>query len=225
MQKTYALFDFDGTLIRGDSILLFMRYAWHRKLCSAVDLLRFLTAGTLFVLKLITPKRAKEMGMHFLNGKERAVYTRAAEDFCRDVLLPRLYPQGLEAIRRHQAAGHEVLLVSASPAFYLAPLKRMLGLTAVIATQFATDRSGRFSDEIIGENCRGEHKPQRVREYLRQTGSQLDYESSSAYGDSAHDLPMLAMCGHIYIVNPNKMLQTTLGQMQRVTILNWKENP
>ena len=225
MDKTYALFDFDGTLIRGDSILLFMRYARRKKLCTALDLLRFITAGTLFILKWISPKRAKEMGMHFLKGKERAVYTAAAEDFCKNVLLPRMYPQGLEAIRRHREAGHEVLLVSASPMFYLAPLKRLLGLAEVIATQFATDPDGRFAAEIVGENCRGEQKPLRIWEYLRQTGSQIDYESSSAYGDSAHDLPMLALCGHIYLVNPNQMMLTTLGKMERVSILSWKENP
>src|SRR5512143_2567801 len=100
MQKTFALFDFDGTLIAGDSILLFMRYAWKKKLCSAFDLLRFLAAGGLFTLKLISPSRAKEMGLHFLKGKERAQYSAIAEDFCKTVLVPRLYPKGVEALRR-----------------------------------------------------------------------------------------------------------------------------
>ena len=30
MQKPYALFDFDGTLIRGDSIVRFVRFAHER---------------------------------------------------------------------------------------------------------------------------------------------------------------------------------------------------
>ena len=225
MQKTYAMFDFDGTLIRGDSIILFMRYAWRNKLCSARDLLNFLTAGALFVLKAITPKRAKEIGLRFLQGRERAVYTKAAEDFCKSVLMPRLYPQGLAAIKRHQQAGDVVLLVSASPAFYLEPLKPLLGLDAVIATRFATGANGHFDDEIVGENCRGAQKPLRIQEYLAETGDTIDFESSCAYGDSAHDLPMLSLCANPYIVNPGKLIRKMLGTRLDVTFLNWKEQP
>ena len=52
MEKIFALFDFDGTLIGGDSIVLFMRYAWRHKLCSAVDLARFLLAGILYTVQV-----------------------------------------------------------------------------------------------------------------------------------------------------------------------------
>ena len=44
MQKPYALFDFDGTLIRGDSIVRFVRYAHARGLIGAGGLLRFALA-------------------------------------------------------------------------------------------------------------------------------------------------------------------------------------
>jgi HAD superfamily hydrolase (TIGR01490 family) len=223
MEKIYALFDFDGTLIGGDSIILFMRYALRHGLCSAADLARFLLAGLLYTVRWITPKRAKEMGLRFLHGKERAVYAAAAEDFCRTELLPRMYKKGLEALRRHQEAGQETLLVSASPAFYLEPLKRLLGFTEIIGTRFAADENGRFADEIIGENCRGEQKPLRIQEYLKQTGTVIDFQASSAYGDSAHDLPMLSMCGHVYVVNPGRIFRKMLKVTDRARILTWEE--
>ena len=225
MLKTFALFDFDGTLLRGDSIILFMRYALRKKLCSVWDLLRFAVAGGLFTTRMISPKRAKEIGLRFLSGKERAEYSAAAEEFCRTELLPRLYPQGMEAIRRHREAGHTVLLVSASPTFYLEPLKELLGFDEVIGTRFATDENGRFTVEIVGQNCRGEQKVKRIQDYLIQTGMELDDESSYAYGDSSHDLPMLSLCEHIYIVNPNRLMRKMLGTLGSVTILDWKEKP
>ncbi len=225
MLKTYALFDFDGTLIRGDSIILFIRYAWRNKLCSGADVLRFAAAGVLFTLKLIPPKRAKEMGLNFLKTKERAVFAAAAEDFCRSVLVPRLYPQGVAAIREHVQAGHEVLLISASPAFYLEPLKEILGLTAVLATRFSADEDGRFAGEIIGENCRGEQKTVRLREYLAETGNEFSAFTSSAYGDSTHDLPMLALCRYAYAVNPGRKMRRRIEPLPNVVILTWKEKP
>lgn len=225
MQKTYALFDFDGTLIGGDSILLFIRYAWRKKLCGAVDILRFLVAGVFFTLKLISPKRAKEMSLHFLKGTERAAYQAIAEDFCQTVLVPRLYPKGREAILAHRQAGHEVLLISASPAFYLQPLQSILGLSAVLGTQFSTDANGRFGGQIVASNCRGEEKPKRLRCYLSKTGDTLDSETSSAYGDSAHDLPMLRLCAHAFAINPKPKLQKQLHTLNDVTVLDWKEKP
>lgn len=225
MLKTYALFDFDGTLIRGDSILLFLRYAWRKKLCGIQDLLCFAAAGLLFALRMISPKRAKEMGLHFLTRRERAVFDAAAEDFVQTVLVPRLYPQGLEAIRGHQQAGHEVVLISASPEFYLKPLARELGLTAVLATEFSAHENGSYAGEILGHNCRGNQKPHRLELYLAEAGDALDYETSSAYGDSAHDLPMLALCAHAYAVNPKRTLKDKLYILPNVTVLHWKEKP
>jgi len=222
MQKTYALFDFDGTLIGGDSIILFMRYAWRKKLCSAADVLRFLIAGGLFTLHLVPPKRGKEIALGFLKGRSRAEFTAAAEDFCQSVLAPRLYRQGAEAVRRHLDAGQETLLITASPTFYLEPLRAMLGFSAVLGTEYAADETGRFTGEIEGQNCRGDQKPLRLQEYLAKTGSQMDAEASSAYGDSTHDLPMLGMVGHAYAVNPGKKLIRRLPELKNVAILRWK---
>ena len=158
MHQTFALFDFDGTLIRGDSIILFMRYLWRRKLCTVFDIARFTVAGGLFTLRLASPKRAKEMALRFLKGRSRAEYMQYANDFCETVLKPRLFPQGIEAIQTHQAAGEPVLIITASPTFYLEPLKQILGLDAVLGTQFATDGQSRFTGHIVGINCRGDEK-------------------------------------------------------------------
>jgi phosphatidylglycerophosphatase C len=223
MLQTFALFDFDGTLIRGDSILRFMCYLRRQRLCTVFDLIRFTVAGGLFTFHLISPKRAKEMGLRFLKGRKRADYVQLSEDFCETVLKPRLYPQGVEALRRHQAAGEQVLIISASPTFYLEPLKRILGLREVLGTNFETDAQGRFTGRIVGINCRGDEKPVRIQEYLAETGVELDYETSSAYGNSMHDLPMMKLCRHGYAVSPGRWMLRKLRNTEGVAVVDWKE--
>lgn len=223
MLQTYALFDFDGTLIRGDSIIAFMHYVWKRRLCSLWDCVRFVLAGGLFTFRLLSPKQAKEMGLRFLKGFSREQYVQMAEDFCQTALLPRLYPQGLAALQKHRAAGDQILVISASPAFYLEPLIGMLGLTAVLGTRFETDAQGRFTGQIIGVNCRGEEKPVRIREYLDQTGGQLNADTSLAYGNSTHDLPMMRLCRSAYAVNPGRRLRRIAAQSSGITVVHWKE--
>ena len=185
--------------------------------------MRFLIAGGLFTLRLVSAKRGKEIGLGFLKGRSRAEYAAAAEDFCQTVLMPRLYRKGAEAIRRHLDAGHEAVLLTASPTFYLEPLRSMLGFSAVLGTEYAADENGRFTGEIEGRNCRGEQKPLRLQAYMEKAGAQMDAAASSAYGDSAHDLPMLRMVGHAYAVNPGKKLIQKLPELPNAAVLRWKE--
>jgi len=225
MKKTYALFDFDGTLIRGDSTLLFLRYAWRKKLCSVVDLFRFAVAGGCYVFRVLSSKRAKELGLRFIKGRGQAAYADAVKDFCDTVLMPRLYPQAAETLQKHQAAGDEIILISASFSFYLKPLKQALGLTEVLATDLEIDAEGRFTGRIAGQNCHGEEKPRRLQAYLNKTGAQLDFESSCAYGDSRHDLPMFALCKNAYAINPGIKLRNKLKTVSGVTAVHWKDRP
>lgn len=71
MQKPYALFDFDGTLIRGDSIVRFVRYAHARGLIGAGGLLRAALWAAAYGLHLTTAERAKRESLSFLAGREQ----------------------------------------------------------------------------------------------------------------------------------------------------------
>ena len=154
MQKPYALFDFDGTLIRGDSIVRFVRYAHARGLIGAGGLLRAALWAAAYGLHLTTAERAKRESLSFLAGREQGGVEALGRAFCREELLPRLYPQGVEELRRRHAEGAEVLLVTASPSFYLEALKEELPIQRIIGTRMHVE-NGVYTGLIAGENCRG----------------------------------------------------------------------
>ncbi len=223
MQKTYALFDFDGTIIKGDSIILLVRYAWQKKLLGLRGIARIAWATVLYGLKLCTPVHAKERTLAFLTGKTNAEVTAIATDFVKTVLLPRLRPEAMAELKRHRDAGHEILLVSASSTFYLKHLRQALGYTGLIATRMDVDETGVFSGYVSGDNCRGVQKPLRLAEYLAAKGDRLDYRTSSAYGDTYGDLPMLRLCAHKYAVNPRRRLWRALRPLDGATRIHWRE--
>ena len=223
MVKTYALFDFDGTLIRGDSIVWLCRYAFVRGEIGLGELFAILWASVRYGLRLLPAERAKERALRFLAGKSRAELDRFVADFYAAELAPRLRPEGVAAIDRHLAAGHEVLLVSASSAFYLEPLKARLRLTDIIATRLDTDANGALTGRVCGDNCRGLQKPLRLAEYLAAKGDRLDFETSTAYGDSAGDLAMLRLCAHPVGVNPKRKLRRALRGLAGATCVTWRE--
>lgn len=223
MLKTYALFDFDGTLIRGDSILLLVAYARRRRLMTPRQLRRALYSGVLYGLRLRAAVPAKEQALAFLAGRSAAELAAIVTAFFHDVLEPRLRPEAMDAIARHRAAGHEVLLVSASAAFYLEPLRQKLGLTDIVATRMDLDAEGRLTGRVCGDNCRGVQKALRLAEYLAAKGDRLDFETSFAYGDSYGDLPMLRLTAHPVAVNPKRKLWRALRGVPGVTRVHWAE--
>ena len=210
----YAFFDFDGTLIGGDSIVRFCRFARKKGVAGPFSLPRAALLAALYGARLMSAERAKAGALAFLKDKTDAERKALADAFCQTELLPRLYPQGVEAIRAHQARGARVWLVSASPAFYLEPLKEALGLDAIIATRYEDGR-------IAGRNCRGAEKVLRIAEVLAARGESVDYAASTAYGDSRGDAPMLRLCAGKRAVNPKRALIRELQKDDGVQILRW----
>lgn len=223
MLKTYALFDFDGTLIRGDSILLLFLYARRKGFVRLRGSLATAGAAIGYGLGWLRPERAKETALRFLAGMEPAALASVVDDFYRTVLKPRLRPEGVQAIRRHREAGHTVLLISASSTFYLQPLQAELGLDGIIGTRFAVEADGRFTGRVCGDNCRGVQKALRLAEYLAAAGDRLDYGTSTAYGDTLGDLPMLRLCAYKVAVNPRKRLWRALRTLEGATRVTWRE--
>lgn len=210
--RPLALFDFDGTLIKGDSIIAFLRFARHLKALSGKEYARVLFHSLRYLCGMETDAQSKNEALRFLKylSPERKYALERA--FAEEVLLPRVYPEGREALKRLKEAGHILLLVSASTENYMQFIAPALGFDGLLCT--AINANGE-----IGPNCKGEEKVKRIRAWLEAEGIEADFAASHAYGDSKSDLGMLALCGNAYWVNPRKSLLKMHPEMK---CLSWK---
>lgn len=224
MQKKYALFDFDGTLCKGDSIIGFCLYACKQKLSTPGQLLRGLWASVRFKAGRITIEQAKQVALSWMKGRSQMEMQDVALRFCREVLEPRFFPDGIAALQKEKEEGATVLLITASPSFYLEPMKDILGVADVIGTRMDVDPSGVYTS-LVGDNCRGLQKPLRLAEYLAAKGDRLDYDTSSAFGNSTGDLPMLQVCSRKVAVNPGQKMRKALAAMENTAIVHWGTRP
>jgi phosphatidylglycerophosphatase C len=185
--RTVAAFDLDGTLVRGDTLVPF--------LCRARGRSRTITAllahSPVLARALLVGRhrdRAKEMVLSQLLRHHDEVALRAtAARFAEEVVARRVRGHVLERAEDHRRAGHELVIVSASPSLYVEPIGRLLDFDMVLATRLETDADGRLTGRIEGRNCRGPEKVARLREWAG-TGPLDVY----AYGDSTGDLELLA---------------------------------
>ena len=191
--NTFAVFDFDGTLTKRDSLLPFLHHLVGNK-AFYQGLLKMSPVLTGYALKLIVNSPAKEaLISHFIQGKIYSEVKQTAYDFA-DKGIPKLLR--LKAIQRlewHQAQGHQTIVISASPEIYLLPWATRMGFDLTIATQLEVvgDKlNGRFR----GKNCYGQEKVQRLKAML----GDLEQYCLYVYGDSEGDHPLLEHATYAY---------------------------
>lgn len=142
----------------------------------------------------------------------------AHQDYMRSVIQKNLLPQAMALVRQHQAAGDEVVIVTATNAFVSRPIAHAFGVTEVMAIDLAIDpATGWYSGEIQGTPSFREGKVTRVQEWLAQR--QLDWADveTTFYSDSMNDLPLLERATHPVATNPDARLrQVALARGWRI---------
>jgi len=205
---TAAFFDLDNTVIRGSSLFHFARRLTGNGVLSRRDLVRFAMREFRYVWSKTESKsttcfvsnRALTLIAGFSALEMENICKRIVPEFLNQVLIP----ETVERMRRHQEAGVETWLVTASPIEMAAPIAKSLGMSGVIAT-IPEIRDGIYTGFLTGAIMRGPMKAEAIRRLALERG--IDLEASFAYSDSINDLPLLSMMGRPAVVNANMELQ------------------
>jgi putative phosphoserine phosphatase/1-acylglycerol-3-phosphate O-acyltransferase len=120
-----------------------------------------------------------------------------------ELVLPTVYPEAVETIRKHQAQGHVVAIVSGATKFVVRPLAEALGIKHYLYTRLEVE-NGRFTGRVIDPICFEEGKIYWLQQFIDERG--IDLAKSWFYTDSVTDLPLLDLVGHPVAVNPDPFL-------------------
>lgn len=210
--KTLALFDFDGTMIWGDSIARLVRHLFLKKKMSLTLLVNVLWRTLLWKLGGYPVDALKALSLSPLAGMDAGEAESFLRAFVVERLLPGIFGDALAEMNRHHDESHVVMLVSASPVIYLKHLAGFLPADAIIGTE--TD-----ADYRVTVNVKGQEKNRQIKRWLAENGISADFPASFAYGDSANDLDMLGMVGNPRLVNPHRKARR-LGR--DIPVLRWR---
>lgn len=210
-----VLFDFDGVLVRGDAFELFIRdrYA-HARWRKGLVLL--LSPWLLLVLPF-SRRRALRALVHLgLLGVSESRYRELAQSFAMALARQpgRFCREGLRALRQHQNAGDRIVIVTGCEESLVRGVLVELGVAGVeiLASRLRAGWSGMRRD--------WHNTGQRKVELLARHGIDAWHV---AYGDSLHDLPMLALAPEAVLVNATprlcKRVEKALGRS--VTRVEW----
>ncbi len=213
-----ALFDLDGTITRRDTYLAYLLgfLARHPRRLRRAATLPFAVA--LYFARLRDNSWLKVTFLRaVLGGMEVRSLAGWTEQFLDRMCRHGLRPGALEAISVHRAAGHHLVLVTASLHFYAEPLGARLGLDAVICTRAVVDGQGRLTGELEGANCYGVQKLRCAQDYLQSLGCR---SATVLYTDHHSDLPLLRSVDRPVAVNPTRQLRAAAARLG-IPIEDW----
>ena len=118
------------------------------------------------------------------------------------VIIPAMRPAGQDAIARHQAAGHTVVIITATNAFVTAPIAAAFGVSHLIASQPEVV-DNRYTGRLVGQPCFQAGKLAHLNVWL---ANQARVSERWGYSDSFNDLPLLQWVDHPMAVNPDSRL-------------------
>jgi HAD superfamily hydrolase (TIGR01490 family) len=190
MSRPIAAFDFDGTLLNGDCLLILHRLV-RSPLRQLVDGLQLLPALLLWESGLRSTAWFKQVFLRQLLTP--AMQTRSLEQrhqllqhTLANALWRRLRPEALTRLNWHRQQGHRLVIVSASPRCLLQPIAERLE-AELIATE-TTDPTTGEPIRLTSANCKGPEKIERLAQWLQEPLSNVELH---AYGDSRGDRELL----------------------------------
>lgn len=209
--RVAAFFDLDKTVIATSAAAAFARPLHAGGLLSRKAALRSAGAQIAFLLGSATEARTERVRAQLsamATGWDVARVSTIVAASLDDAVGGVLYAEAVDLVARHHAAGHDVVVVSASSEELVRPIAGLIGADEVIASRMAV-ADGRYTGEIAFY-AYGPAKAEAMRELAARRGYDLD--ASSAYTDSATDVPMLEAVGNGFVVNPDRVLRRRAEQ-------------
>jgi HAD superfamily hydrolase (TIGR01490 family) len=201
-----AFFDLDRTLISRSSSLS-LAPAFHRRgLLRRRDRTKAVLAQLVFVRYGAGTSRVgqtADSAMAFLKGLPVETMREIVRESMDSAFRPHVYRDALDLVARHRERGEKSFVVSAALQEIVDALVAELGLDGGSGST-AEVEEGIYTGRLV-RRLDGRAKADVLREIASTEGVELD--ESTAYSDSAGDVPFLEAVGHAVAVNPDRRLR------------------
>ncbi|MDE2000190.1 MAG: HAD-IB family hydrolase [Burkholderiales bacterium] len=197
MNKAYAFFDVDGTLIKGKSMFDFHDF-WYQNGAEASS--RHEHEDISAILSSLAVSGASRALINrryyeFFAGRSVSNVTACAKAWAEQALekpdfLVHKVVQRLSALRQD---GVEPVFVSGSFVELLSPIAKALDVKYVLATRLVNDGK-KYNGRITMPQTIGTGKAQAMHAFL--ADQDADGRDCWAFGDDISDVPMLELVGH-----------------------------
>ncbi|MFQ6006236.1 MAG: HAD-IB family hydrolase [Woeseia sp.] len=200
-----ALFDFDGTLIAGFSVIAFIKEQIMRGDLSPREITELVAAMTSYGVGQLGFSGLMVAAAQMLRGVSEESYARFGAEVFEKYLAREIYPESRALVEAHLKKGHTVAIVSSATRYQIESVAEDLGIDTVLCTELIVE-NGEFTGGVVRPTCWGRGKVTAAEKLAKQRGVNL--EDSFFYTDSHEDLALLERVGKPRPLNPSDRLVT-----------------
>lgn len=216
-----AVFDFDGTSLRGDSPVLLVRYLLKQHLLDFRTIGKILLWAAAYKFRL-PQNESWVRGLVFsaFDGWPKEKVDKFLADFYDEKVAPRFREEADRTMRNHAEAGDVVIVVSATFEPILIQAQKQHPFDFQVSTRMRVLENDTYSQEVDGACIEGTEKLIALTEFANKTFGVGRWIIASAYGDHHSDRSILSAAEQAYAVDPDQPLKRTARKMGW-PILRW----
>ena len=204
-----ALFDLDGTLLAGDTDVLWCEFLIEE---GVLDRATFSAANRDVAERYARGEiAAAEFAAFYaatLAGRSPEQWSPLRERFVATAIAPRIGAASFDLVARRRAGGDRLVLTTATNRFLTAPIAALLGIADLVATDLEVAATGKLTGRTAGLVNMREGKVARLAQWLAGEGlAASSLAAATFYSDSINDLPLLCAVGTPVVVDPDARLQ------------------
>ena len=203
-----ALFDLDGTLLAGDTDVLWCAFLLDE---GILDRETFGAANRDVAERYARGAVSADEFAGFyaatLAGRSAEGWAPLRDRFVHAAIEPRLGSAARALVAQHRDAGDRLVLTTATNRFLTTPIAASLGIGELIATELEVAASGDFSGRTAGVVNMRAGKVARITAWLDENGiARAALADATFYSDSINDLPLLEAVATPIVVDPDPCL-------------------
>lgn len=216
-----AVFDFDGTSLRGDSPVLLVRYLFRHNLLDFRTLSKIILWALAYKFRL-PQNESWVRGLVFsaFEGWPKEKVDEFLANFYDEKVAPRFREEADRTMRLHADAGDVVIVVSATFEPILIQAQKQHPFDYQVSTKMRVLDNDTYSREVDGACVEGDEKLIALTDFANKTFGEGNWVITSAYGDHHSDRAILSAAEQAYAVDPDRPLKRTARKMGW-PILHW----
>ena len=212
MRGKKAIFvDVDGTILKGNSLVMFVKYVYDKKVMNLKDIIKISCYYALYRLNLL-----KLSNRRIRVNYPRREMEKLVEDCWTNKIKHRIFKKGLELIREYRKKNFMVVLVTAAPCFIVKYIKKYVKADYMICSEILLGKNA----IIIKGIAKGREKRRRMLKFAREKN--INLEKSVSISNYITDKWMLKTTGKAIVVNPDIRLRRLANKM-KWKIMHFKE--
>jgi len=201
----FYFFDMDHTLIDNDCDVSWKDFMVAEKLAPPEALKTAADFYQTYLKGCLDPDAFTLFQLNEFIGRTEAEMSALCRKHFEVMVKSKIYPEAEALVRKTIAAGHLVVLLTATNRIIAKPLADYFGIDRIVATELEINADGRYTGKFTGVYAAAQGKVTLAEKFCRDKG--LSLSNAAYYGDSINDRFILDAVGFPFVVNPDSDLK------------------